>query len=158
MATSDLLTPGSRLFADDMLKVHCRIIIDGQVQHKTGQGGFASSSMLDEVKNVRQKIKMAQDFGTLYKSLEFADVTITTTTKTFMAHKAVLAGKTITHAFTMTMKYLNLRCLIFILHYVTARSKVFFAMFATEMVESKMCNVDINDFDENVVEGMLEYM
>jgi speckle-type POZ protein len=39
-----------------------------------------------------------------------------------------------------------------------ARSKVFAAMFSNKMLESSMNTVEIPDFDEEIVEGMLEYM
>ncbi|OXA43363.1 Speckle-type POZ protein B [Folsomia candida] len=128
--TSDLLAPARRLIDEDTLKIHCRVWIEGEVKHKTGNGGAYSPNLIEEDRVVRQKDLLSKELSVLLQTTEFADVALTTKTRTFMAHKAVLA----------------------------ARSKVFSAMFSSKMLESTMNTVEIPDFDEDVVEGMLEFM
>ncbi len=67
------------------------IFFSGEVKHKTGNGG-AFTNLVEEDRLIRQKDKLSKDFSLLLRSTEFADVALTTGTKSFMAHKAVLGG------------------------------------------------------------------
>jgi len=49
-------------------------------------------------------------------------------------------------------------CANFTFILVAARSTVFRAMFSTSMLEAKENTVEINDFEEDVVKSMLEYI
>jgi len=89
---TDLAAPARRLVEDDTLKIHCRVWIEGDVKHKVGNGGAASNNLPEEDRTSRQKERLANEFGALRLSTQFADVALTTASKTFMAHKCVLAG------------------------------------------------------------------
>jgi hypothetical protein len=91
--TTDLTAPARRLIDEDTLKIHCRVWIEGEVKHKTGNGGVYSTNLLQEDRLVKQKDFLSKDLGSLLRSTDFADVALTTVTKTFMAHKAVIACK-----------------------------------------------------------------
>jgi hypothetical protein len=90
---SDLNAPSRRLVDDDQVKIHCRVWIEGVLKHKTGNGGAASNNLQSEDRILREKDRICSEFGVLRLSSDFADVALTTATKTFMAHKAVLAGE-----------------------------------------------------------------
>jgi len=131
LQTSDLLAPSRRLVEEDTLKIHCRVWIEGDLKHKLGQGGASlESKELEDVNKRRRFELLSENMAALLGDTMFADVALSTETKTFMAHKAVLG----------------------------ARSTVFQAMFNTPMKESTQNSVDIPDFDEDVVKAMLEYI
>ncbi|XP_033150840.1 speckle-type POZ protein-like [Drosophila busckii] len=74
--------------------------------------------------------KLLKEFGNILNDSKFTDVTIITADKKELrAHKNILA----------------------------ARSKVFEAMFDHELEESKLNQVYINDFNEEVIRQMLQY-
>lgn len=130
LLSNDITSPARRLVDNDTLKIHCRIWIEGDLKHYLGIGGAASETVTEEdVKKRRFKL-LSQNFGGLLQDTLFADVALSTETKTFMAHKAVLAS----------------------------RSSVFKAMLTSGMLESAQNTVEINDFEEEVVNAMLEYM
>jgi len=89
---SDLIAPSRRLVEDDQLKIHCRVWIEGELKHKTGNGGAASNNLPSEDRSLRQKDRICEELGSLRTTADFADVAVTTNKKTFMAHKAILAG------------------------------------------------------------------
>lgn len=90
ITTTDLTLPTRRLIDQDKLKIHCRVWIEGEVKHKMGPGG---ASDVKEDRPTVQKVQLASELGQLLRSSEFADVALTTAKKSFMAHKAVLAGR-----------------------------------------------------------------
>lgn len=90
--SNDLAAPNRRLIEDDTLRIHCRVWIEGEVKHKTGNGGADSATVKAEERAVKQKEQLAKDLSMLLRSTDFTDVAITTASKSFMAHKSILAG------------------------------------------------------------------
>jgi speckle-type POZ protein len=130
ITTTELFNPVRRLVEDDTVKIHCRVWIEGDLKHTMGLGGMAKETQSAEEVKLRRMDLLSQDMKSVLDSGDFADVALSTKTKTFLAHKSVLA----------------------------ARSRVFQAMFHAEMVESKQNAVEISDFEDDVVKAMLEYM
>jgi len=129
LQTHDLTSPSRRLVEDDMLKIHCRVWIEGDLRHRVGVGGhFVAVNMEDT--NKRNNAELVSTFNDLLVDTKWADVAIITPSKTFMAHKVFLS----------------------------ARSSVFRAMLDTPMLESAHSTIEIPDFDEQVVQGMLEFI
>jgi len=92
LQTSDITAPSRRLIEDDTLKIHCRVWIEGDLRHRVGQGGAALATDADEVIKRRRYELLANNFQELLGDTRFADVALSTPTKTFMAHKAILSG------------------------------------------------------------------
>jgi hypothetical protein len=131
LLSNDVTSPTRRLIDNDTLKIHCRIWIEGDLKHNSGMGGAASETITEEDVKRRRFQLLSQNFGGMLHDNLFADIAISTgESKTFMVHKAVLAS----------------------------RSSVFKAMLTSGMLESAQNTVEINDFDEEVVNAMLEYM
>ncbi|CAL8116489.1 unnamed protein product [Orchesella dallaii] len=83
----------------------------------------------DEQKST-PKDRHAVDFGKMFSKSIGTDVTVSTGVTSFKAHKAILS----------------------------ARSSVFDAMFSADMMERETATVKIDDFDKEVVKGMLDHL
>lgn len=81
-------------------------------------------------KNNFTEFRLSEDLREVYKNGEFTDVVLSVNGKEYRAHKLIL----------------------------TARSPVFANMFKHDVKESQENKVNITDFDEQVVEEMLNYM
>lgn len=92
LQTQDLTSPSRRLIEDDTLKIHCRVWIEGDLRHRMGQGGAALDKDAEDVIKKRRFELLASNFQELLLDSRFADVALSTPTKTFMGHKAVLSG------------------------------------------------------------------
>jgi hypothetical protein len=73
--------------------------------------------------------RLCDDFGQLFETSQFADVTLACSGREFLCHKAIL----------------------------TARSPVLAAMFEHDMKERKHNRVEVNDMDPDVMADMLRY-
>lgn len=155
--STDLVSPSRRLVEEDCLKIHCRVWIEGDLKHKLLNGGAARKNLSEEEKVKRRKEKLATDFSKLLKDSVMTDVAITTSSNTFMAHKAVLSGEYSSSCFSIGFRKVFYKMIIALLLFV-ARSSVFAAMFSTNMLEKEMNSVEIPDFDDDVVKAMLEYL
>ncbi|CAL8116447.1 unnamed protein product [Orchesella dallaii] len=131
IAFAELINPENKFVVDDTLKIQCKIWICGGLKEKVEN--------INERTNcntfVEKRITIARngaimDFGKMLKESIRTDVTIATNNRTFGAHKAIL----------MT------------------RSSVFAAMFNVDMLEKEVNVVEITDFDDDIVEGMLEHL
>lgn len=74
--------------------------------------------------------RLSEDMGNLFEKSRFSDCVLTSGSKEFHVHKAILA----------------------------ARSPVFSAMFEHEMSEARSDRVEINDIDPEVLKEMLRFM
>jgi len=93
LQTTELTNPTRHLIEDDTLKIHCRVWIEGEVRHKWGAGGAVlDKNSEEEVKRRRQHL-LSDNFKYMLQDGLFADVALSTETKTFMAHKAILSGE-----------------------------------------------------------------
>jgi len=92
MQTRELLAPSRRLIEEDTLKIHCRIWIEGELLHKVGTGGaIVDKSFEEEVKRRRHDL-LSSNLQDLLYDTSFADVALSTQSRAFMAHKAILSG------------------------------------------------------------------
>lgn len=93
MLFSELVSPNLRLVQSNTLKIHCRVWIIGDIKHNICKSVDLKRKNLSEDGNVtRHKEQLANDFGRIFKDSVMTDFSIITGNKTFMAHKAVLAG------------------------------------------------------------------
>jgi len=110
------------LLPDDKLTIFCEVSVVADSVNISGQ----SNAFQFKVPECR----LSEDFGALFESQRFFDVTLAVAGKEFQAHKAVLA----------------------------ARSPVFAAMFEHEMEERKQNRVEIADVDVDVLREMLRFI
>lgn len=93
MLSTELVSPNLRLVQNNSLKIHCRVWIIGDVKHDICKSVGLKRKNLSEDENVKQhKEQLATDFGRIFKDSVMTDFSVITGNKTFMAHKAVLAG------------------------------------------------------------------
>ncbi|CAL8116413.1 unnamed protein product [Orchesella dallaii] len=84
----------------------------------------------EEQRTIIRKKQLANDFGKLFNQSIATDCTVSVGKNSFKSHKTILS----------------------------ARSPVFAAMFNANMIGRETANVNIPDFDNEVVKGMLEYL
>ncbi|CAL8116439.1 unnamed protein product [Orchesella dallaii] len=131
IASADLTNPENKFVVDDTLKIQCNIWICGGLIEKVGiikEPTNCNTSLEKKIMIARHGAIM--DFGKMFKESIRTDITIATNKRIFRAHKAIL----------MT------------------RSSVFATMFNVDMLEKEMNIVEITDFDDDIVEGMLEHL
>ncbi|ODM86868.1 Speckle-type POZ protein, partial [Orchesella cincta] len=128
--TTDLLNPEWKLVVDGAVKILCEIWVYGDLKQtlRKGRGAYLSSSHSERVKVSKDEI--ANDLGKLFRESIGTDVAIVCSQTNFKVHKSILS----------------------------ARSPVFAAMFNSDMVESRSNFVQIEDFEDDVVKGMLEHL
>ncbi|CAL8116525.1 unnamed protein product [Orchesella dallaii] len=129
IVSDDLTNPERKLVVDDTLTIRCQIWICGGLKEKLGNSNEDTNSNLSLRKRMARE-KVAMDIGKLLKESIGTDVTISTKIRLLKAHKAILM----------------------------ARSSVFAAMFNVNMLEKQLNVVQIIDFDDDVVKGMLEHV
>ncbi|CAL8116455.1 unnamed protein product [Orchesella dallaii] len=131
ITSADLINPENKFVVDDTLKIQCNIWICGELKEKVGnikERPNGNTSVENRITMARHHVVI--DIGKMFKESIRTDVTIKTNNRIFRAHKAIL----------MT------------------RSSVFAAMFAVDMLENEVNIVEITDFDDDIVEGMLEHL
>jgi len=116
------LDEANGLLPDDKLTIFCEVSVVADSVNISGQ----SNAIQFKVPECR----LSEDFGALFESQRFSDVTLAVAGTEFEAHKAVLA----------------------------ARSPVFAAMFEHEMEERKKNRVEITDVDVEVLREMLRFI
>jgi hypothetical protein len=92
LQTSELIAPSRHLIDDDALKIHCRVWIEGDLRHRVGAGGALIDKSSDEEIKRRRHDLLSSNLHDLLYDTSFADVALSTQTKTFMAHKSILGG------------------------------------------------------------------
>lgn len=117
-----LLNKDHGLLADDNLTLLCEGTFAEDRVNLSGPSG--------ELKPELPESKICEDFGALFETQKFSDVTLSVGGKDLLVHKLILA----------------------------ARSPVFAAMFKHEMAESKQNRVTIQDVDYDVLREMLMYI
>lgn len=108
ISSTDLISPIQGFLSDDCIKVHCKIWIDGEVSHKLYNCG-AVKTMPEVERMKKRKQELAKDFGRIFKDSVMSDITVSTTTHSFFAHKIVLSGEDFIFS---TKGYGNFSCLI----------------------------------------------
>ena len=99
-------------------------------QHPIIEDVLNHSATFDALSNNYHQGQLSQDFGLLFTSNEYADVTIVCGDKTFKCHKLILAS----------------------------RSPVFKTMFDADMKEKEAGSVEIKNMTPEVLENMLKYI
>jgi len=130
IASADLVNPIVRLVVEDSLKIHCEITIIGGLKQKVVTGGAAKASPSAQEREKLSRDRLAKDLGKMFEDSVGTNVSVVAGKSTFKAHTNILS----------------------------ARSSVFSAMFNANMKEKEMKTVRINDFDEEVVKAMLDYV
>jgi len=151
--SNDLLSPGRRLVEEDQLKIHCRVWIEGELKHKMGTHDKLTS-MSETERTLKRKQLLADNLKSILESTNYADAALVVGANTFMAHKAILAGKFANSPYflVLTLKISNM-VIMFGFIVCLARSTVFDAMFSSKMLESEINSVEIRDFEEDIVKG-----
>jgi len=117
-----LLDEGNGLLPDDKLTLFCEVSVVADSVNISGQSNAVQFKVPD--------CSLSDDFGGLFDSSQFADVVLTSGSREFHCHKAIL----------------------------TSRSRVFSAMFEHDMEESKRNRVDVTDVDSDVMADMLRFI
>ncbi|GAU98840.1 hypothetical protein RvY_09930 [Ramazzottius varieornatus] len=117
-----LMDEANGLLPDDKLTLFCEVSVISDSQNVSGQNSATQFKIPD--------CRLAEDYGQLLESGQFADVILTTANRELKAHKSILAS----------------------------RSRVFAAMFGHEMEESKTNKVKIDDVQEDVLEEVLRFI
>ena len=117
-----LLDEANGLLPDDKLTLFCEVSVVADSVNISGQMHSASFTV--------PPTQLHNDFGQLFESSQFADVTLTCHSREFQCHKAIL----------------------------TARSPVLAAMFEHEMKERQLNLVQIEDMDPEVMAEMLRFI
>ncbi|WAR05495.1 RDX-like protein [Mya arenaria] len=110
------------LLPDDKLTIFCEVSVVGDTVNVSGQSNCTPVKV--------PECRLSDDMGSLHERALFSDVTLCVGGREFLAHKAILA----------------------------ARSMVFNAMFAHEMEEKKQNRVDIEDVEHEVMREMLRFI
>ncbi|ODM88717.1 Speckle-type POZ protein [Orchesella cincta] len=126
---ADLLNP-SNLSVDDKVKILCKIWIYGDSNQTVMNWRGAKFNPSHEDRFRMSKDGIVNDLGKLFKESIGTDVTISGSNTNFKAHKLILS----------------------------ARSTVFAAMFNSNMLENRSNFVEIADFEDDVVKGMLDHL
>ena len=117
-----LLDESNGLLPDDKLTLFCEVSVVADSVNISGQSNAVQFKVPD--------CRLSDDFGGLFESSSFADVTLSCNGREFACHKAVL----------------------------TSRSNVFSAMFEHDMEESKHGRVEVKDVDPDVMAEMLRFI
>ncbi|CAL8116395.1 unnamed protein product [Orchesella dallaii] len=128
ITSADLVDPSRHLVVNDTVKIFCQLWISGKITKKVEF--FQDSGPSKEQRTQVSKNKLVNDLRNALSQSIATDVTVSTGETTFKAHKAILS----------------------------ARSSVFAAMFDANMIERETATVQIVDFDDEVVKGMLEHL
>ncbi|CAL8084199.1 unnamed protein product [Orchesella dallaii] len=126
--STQLTNPELELVVNNELTILCKIWICGRLKKTIRNGGNNCNPP------VKKRIMMAKDkvlmnIGKMFKESIGSDIEIRTNQRVLKAHKVILM----------------------------AQSSVFSAMFSANMIEKESSTVEIIDFDDEIVEGMLEY-
>ncbi|ODM98586.1 Speckle-type POZ protein [Orchesella cincta] len=127
--SSALTDPARPLIENNTIKIQCSVIIVDEMEKKVSVG-MSYCIPSDEKRNEEFKSRFAKDFGKMFNESNGTDVIISTSKTTFKAHTFILK----------------------------ARSPVFDRMLTVDMKEKESNVVQIADFDEDVVKGMLEHL
>jgi len=111
------------------MRIYIKIWIFEEPKHQLSPGGKRKYPT-EEERDRKRQARLASDFGKLYEDSSSSDVTVLAGGEVFKAHKAVLI----------------------------ARSSVFAAMFSTDMLEKQKNTLEIQDFEAEIVKGMLEHV
>jgi len=90
----------ARYIKDDMMKISCQVWIEGDFRQRTMACGSYQNLELLTKRNNHELVANLKD---LLLDQKWADVTITTPTQTFMAHKAILSGKVLKASFILSL-------------------------------------------------------
>jgi len=109
------------------LQIVCRISYSTGLKHYTSVV-HGKDDAPERMK--KRRAELVSNFQRLRSDTRFGDVTISTPTNVFMAHKDILSS----------------------------RSTVFDAMFSSSMTETKSHTIEIREFDGEVVSFMLDFI